>query len=129
MRISDWSSDVCSSDLSAVLSTSKSRAIGLGALGFHTYLQTHSVDFESFEAHLLNIEIFKGIRNEAERATKWMAEKWGEPEWCKGYGRRNSHLLAVAPNTSSALICGGVSQGIEPVVANLYNQPTSRSEE
>src|SRR3546814_16022709 len=84
MRISDWSSDVCSSDLSAVLSTSKSRAIGLGALGFHTYLQTHSVDFESFEAHLLNIEIFKGIRNEAERATKWMAETWGEPEWCKG---------------------------------------------
>src|SRR3546814_12425174 len=57
-----------------------------------------------------------------------MAEKWGEPELCKGYGRRNSHLLAFAPNTSSALICGGVSQGIEPVVANLYNQPTSAGE-
>jgi len=112
----------------AILSTSKSRAIGLGALGFHTYLQDHSIPFESFEAHLLNIEIFKGIRNEAERATKWMAEQWGEPEWCANYGRRNTHLIAIAPNTSSALICGGVSQGIEPVVANLYNQPTSAGE-
>lgn len=112
----------------AVASTIKSRAIGLGALGFHTYLQNHSIPFESFEAHLRNIEIFKGIRNEAERATKWMAEKWGEPEWCKGYGRRNTHLLSIAPNTSSALICGGVSQGIEPVVANLFNQPTSAGE-
>lgn len=112
----------------AVLATSKSRALGLGALGFHTYLQNHSIPFESFEAHLINIEIFKSIRNEAERATKWMAEQWGEPEWCIGYGRRNTHLLAVAPNTSSALICGGVSQGIEPVVANLYNQPTSAGE-
>lgn len=112
----------------AILSTSKSRAIGLGALGFHTYLQDHSIPFESFEAHLLNIEIFKGIRNEAERATKWMAKQWGEPEWCVNYGRRNTHLIAIAPNTSSALICGGVSQGIEPVVANLYNQPTSAGE-
>lgn len=112
----------------AVSSTVKSRALGLGALGFHTYLQNHSVGFESLEAHLLNIEIFKGIRNEAERASKWMAEKWGEPEWCKGYGRRNTHLLSIAPNTSSALICGGVSQGIEPVVANLFNQPTSAGE-
>lgn len=112
----------------AVNFTSKSRAVGLGALGFHTYLQINSIPFESLEAHLLNIEIFRGIRSEAERATKWMAEKWGEPEWCAGYGRRNTHLIAIAPNTSSALICGGVSQGIEPVVANLYNQPTSAGE-
>lgn len=108
--------------------TVKSRAIGLGALGFHTYLQGKSIPFESLEAHMLNIEIFKGIREHAEEATKWMAEQWGEPEWCQGYGRRNSHLIAIAPNTSSALICGGVSQGIEPVVANLYNQPTSAGE-
>lgn len=112
----------------AVASTTKSRALGLGALGFHTYLQNHSIPFESFEAHLLNIEIFKGIRNEAERASEWMANKWGEPEWCKGYGKRNTHLLSIAPNTSSALICGGVSQGIEPIVANLFNQPTSAGE-
>lgn len=108
--------------------TVKSRALGLGALGFHTYLQTKGIPFESLEAHMLNIEIFRGIRESAEQATKWMAETWGEPEWCEGYGRRNSHLIAVAPNTSSALICGGVSQGIEPVVANLYNQPTSAGE-
>jgi ribonucleoside-diphosphate reductase alpha chain len=57
-----------------------------------------------------------------------MAKWFGVPKWCKGSGLRNSHRLAVAPNTSSALICGGVSQGIEPVVANIYNQPTSAGE-
>ena len=57
-----------------------------------------------------------------------MAKEWGEPEWCKGYGVRNTHLLALAPNTSSALICQAVSQGIEPIVANSYNQPTSAGE-
>lgn len=108
--------------------TSRFRALGLGALGFHSYLQAKLIPFESFEAHQLNIEIFKHIREEAEHATRWMGERWGEPEACAGYGRRNSHLLAIAPNTQSALICGGVSQGIEPVVANLYNQSTSAGE-
>lgn len=108
--------------------TDTSRALGLGALGFHTYLQSKMVALESFEAHMLNIEIFQHLHEEATRATKWMASNWGEPEWCKGYGVRNTHLIAVAPNTSSALICGGVSQGIEPVVANLYNQPTAAGE-
>ena len=77
---------------------------------------------------MVNIEIFRHLHEEAKRASAYMAQHWGEPEWCKGYGVRNTHLLAVAPNTSSALICGGVSQGIEPVVANLYNQPTSAGE-
>lgn len=108
--------------------TSNSRALGLGTLGFHTYLQQHSIPIESFEAHLINLEIFQRIRNKANEATCWMAEKWGEPEWCRGYGVRNTHLLAVAPNSSSALICGGVSQGIEPIVANLYNQTTAAGE-
>lgn len=108
--------------------TEKSRALGLGALGFHTYLQSKMVAIESFEAHMLNIEIFQNIHEEATRATKWMAEAWGEPEWCVGYGVRNTHLIALAPNTSSALICGGVSQGIEPVVANVFNQPTAAGE-
>lgn len=112
----------------AVNFTTKSRALGLGALGFHTLLQNRSIPFESLEAHMLNIEIFRRIRDDAERATRWMAMQWGEPEWCRGHARRNTHLLAIAPNTSSALICGGVSQGIEPVVANLYNQPTSAGE-
>lgn len=113
---------------SAVNFTVKSRALGLGALGFHTYLQKNMIAFESFEAHMKNLEIFNHLHEEATRATRWMAEHWGEPEWCRGYGVRNTHLLAVAPNTSSALICGGVSQGVEPVVANLYNQPTSAGE-
>ncbi len=108
--------------------TVNGRPIGLGALGFHTYLQQKSIAFESFEAHQENHEIFGRINREAERATKWLAEKLGEPKYCKGLGRRNTHLLAVAPNTSSALLCGGVSQGIEPVVANVYNQPTAAGE-
>lgn len=108
--------------------TTKSRALGLGALGFHTYLQDHLIPFESFEAHLINLEMFKELRSESERATKFMADKWGEPEWCKGTGRRNTHLLAIAPNTSSSLICGGVSQGIEPIVSNVYTQQTSAGE-
>lgn len=112
----------------AVEFTRKSRALGLGALGFHTYLQSKLIPIESFEAHMVNIEIFRHLHEEAKRASTYMAQHWGEPEWCKGYGVRNTHLIAVAPNTSSALICGGVSQGIEPVVANLYNQPTSAGE-
>lgn len=112
----------------AVRFTEKSRALGLGALGFHTYLQSKMIPLESFEAHMENIQIFQHLHAEATRASQWMAEHWGEPEWCKGYGVRNTHLLAVAPNTSSALICGGNSQGIEPVVANIYNQLTAVGE-
>ena len=112
----------------AVKATKKGRALGLGALGFHTYLQDNMIPFESFAAHMKNIEIFRRISEEAKRASQWMAENWGEPEWCTGYGVRNTHLLAIAPNTSSALICGGVSQGIEPIVANAYTQPSSAGE-
>lgn len=112
----------------AVRFTEKSRALGLGALGFHTYLQQKDIAFESFDAHILNNSMFKRIKDGATEASQWMAENWGEPEWCKGYGVRNTHLMAVAPNTSSALICGGVSQGIEPVFSNVYNQLTSAGE-
>lgn len=104
------------------------RSLGLGTLGFHTYLQSKLIPFESFEAHMLNMAIFKHIREEADRASKWMGMQWGEPKGLQGYGRRNSHLLSIAPNTQSALICGGVSQGIEPVVANLYKQSTAAGE-
>lgn len=112
----------------AVNFTEKSRALGLGTLGFHTYLQGKGVALEDFEAHLLNNQIFKGIKEKANAASEWLGHTLGVPEYCVGLHRRNSHLLAVAPNTSSALICGGVSQGIEPVVANLYNQPTAAGE-
>jgi len=102
-----------------------SRALGLGMLGFHTYLQDHGIPFESMDAYYKNTEIFKHLDEESLRASKWMAENWGEPEWCKGYGVRNTHRVAIAPNLSSALICGSVSQGIEPIYKNAYVQNTS----
>lgn len=112
----------------AVLFTEKNRALGLGALGFNSYLQKKMIPMESFEAHMLNMEIFRHIKDEAVKASEMMAANWGVPENMEGTNLRNSHLLSVAPNTSSALICGGVSQGIEPVVANVYNQPTAGGE-
>lgn len=108
--------------------TEKGRALGLGGLGFHTYLQDRLIDIESFEAHMINLEMFNHLHDESLRASQWMAKEFGEPEWCKGYGVRNTHRTAIAPNTSSALICGGVSQGIEPVVANSYIQPSAAGE-
>lgn len=108
--------------------TERGRPLGLGTLGFHTLLQSKGLPMDSVEAALLNEEIFKHLKEEAERATEYLAEVLGEPEYCRGLGRRNTHLLAIAPNTSSALLCGGVSQGIEPVVANVWNQPSAAGE-
>jgi ribonucleoside-diphosphate reductase alpha chain len=112
----------------AVRATEKGRALGLGTLGFHTYLQRRGLSFDSLDAHLENIRIYKNIREKADEATKWMAEVIGEPEWCRGFGVRNTHLLAIAPNLSSALICGSVSQGIEPVYMNAFTQGTAAGE-
>lgn len=112
----------------AVKFTEVSRALGLGVLGYATYLQDNMIPFESFEARRFNKNLFKLIKSEAVRASQWMAESLGEPEWCKGYGMRNTHLLAVAPTMSTSLICGGVSQGIEPIVANVYNQNSAGGE-
>lgn len=112
----------------AVRFTEKSRALGLGALGFHTYLQQKMIPFESLEAHYENINIFKHLHDESLKATKWMAKEFGEPEWCKGYGIRNTHRLSIAPNLSSALICGSVSQGIEPIYKNVFVQGTAAGE-
>lgn len=108
--------------------TEKSRALGLGTLGFHSYLQKNNIAFEELRAQYVNDEIFKTINTEATRASKHLAELYGEPLWCEGTGQRNATLMAVAPNTSSALLCGGQSQGIEPYVANAYNQNTSAGE-
>lgn len=109
----------------AVDFTKKARALGLGTLGYHTLLQQKRMPFESLEAHMFNIKLFRDIKDKAVKASQWLAKELGEPEWMQGTGMRNSHLLAIAPNTSSALICGGVSQGIEPVVSNVFVQPTS----
>lgn len=112
----------------AVSFTEKTRALGLGCLGFHTYLQQNNIAFEELQAQFINQEIFKHLHDESLKASQWMAKEFGEPEYCKGFGLRNTHRTAVAPNTSSALICGGNSQGIEPVVANVYNQQTASGE-
>lgn len=98
----------------------ENRALGLGVLGYHSLLQSKRISFESMEAGKLNVEIFKHIRSKAETASREMAEEYGEPEVLKGYGRRNTTLLAIAPTTSSAFILGQVSQGIEPVWSNCY---------
>lgn len=96
------------------------RALGIGALGWHSLLQSRMLSFESIEATKLNTEIFKLLRDKSYAASKEMAEIYGEPEVLKGYGRRNTTLMAVAPNTSSAFILGQVSQGIEPIWSNCY---------
>jgi ribonucleoside-diphosphate reductase alpha chain len=112
----------------AVMFTENNMALGLGTLGFHTYLQDHSIPFESIDANYANSRIFKLMDDESLRASKWLAEEFGECKVTKGYGVANTHRLAVAPNLSSALICGGVSQGIEPVYKNAYIQGTSSGE-
>jgi ribonucleoside-diphosphate reductase alpha chain len=96
------------------------RALGLGVLGWHTFLQENNIAFEDKEAFELNKEIFKLIEEKAYKASKDLAKEYGEPELLKGYGRRNTTLLAVAPTTSSAFILGQVSQSIEPVMSNCF---------
>jgi len=96
------------------------RALGVGALGWHSLLQGSGIAFESLEASRLNKEIFKNIQMQAHSASKKLAKEYGEPEILLGYGRRNSTLTAVAPTTSSAFILGQVSQSIEPCWSNCY---------
>lgn len=108
--------------------TIKGRAVGLGACGFHTYLQMNMIPFESLQAQWWNTEAFKHIDDESKRASKWLAKALGEPEWCKGLGVRNSHLKAIAPTKSTALILGGISEGINPDPAMTYTQATAGGE-
>lgn len=110
----------------AVKFAEKSRALGLGALGWHTLLQSKMIPFDSFDSMMLNAQIFSRIKKEAERASQALAREYGEPEWCKGYGVRNTHLVAIAPTVSNSLISGGVSQGIEPINANIYSHKTAK---
>ncbi len=102
------------------------RALGLGVLGWHSLLQSKKLSFESAEAMSLNTEVFKLIREQADEATKVLAKELGEPEVLKGYGRRNTTLLAIAPTTSSAFILGQVSQGIEPIWSNCYMKDVAK---
>tara|TARA_B100000676_G_scaffold257683_1_gene265653 strand:- start:62 stop:1792 length:1731 start_codon:yes stop_codon:yes gene_type:complete len=96
------------------------RSLGLGVLGWHSLLQSKMLAFNSQEAFNLNSEIFQLIKEKSYKASEELAEKLGEPEVLKGYGRRNATLNAIAPTTSSAFILGQVSQGIEPIWSNIY---------
>ena len=99
---------------------SRHRAIGIGVLGWHSYLQYKHVPFESFQAMQLNNELFKTIQERSHAASREMAEKYGEPEILKGYGRRNTTTTCVAPTKSSSFILGGVSPSVEPIRSNYY---------
>ena len=111
---------------SAVRFAKKSRALGLGVLGWHSLLQSKQIPFDSFDAMTLNAKIFRHMREKADETTLELGKIYGEPEWCAGSGRRNSHTMAVAPTVSNALISGGVSQGIEPLISNVYAQKSAK---
>jgi ribonucleoside-diphosphate reductase alpha chain len=96
------------------------RALGVGVLGWHSLLQSKMIAFESFDAKMINVDIWKTIRERADKATQELAAIFGEPELLKGYGRRNTTTLAIAPTTSSSFILGQVSQSIEPFNSNYY---------
>lgn len=95
------------------------RALGIGWLGYHSYLQSKMIPFESMEAKYANVTIAKNIKEAAYKASAKLAQEYGEPEVLKGYGRRNSTLLAIAPTKSSAFIMGQVSENTEPNRTNL----------
>jgi len=96
------------------------RALGIGWLGWHSYLQSKMIPWESMEAKFANLQIAKNIKEKAYAASAKMAQEYGEPEVCKGYNRRNTTLMAIAPTKSSAFILGQVSEGIEPHRTNYY---------
>ncbi len=96
------------------------RALGLGVLGYHSYLQKNMIPFESFEATQFNARAFRHIKEQAEQASRELANIYGEPEVLKGYGLRNTTTMAIAPTTSSSAILGQTSPGIEPFSSNYY---------
>lgn len=102
------------------------RALGAGVLGWHSYLQSKMIPFESVEASKLNTQIFSLIQKKSYKASRELAELFGEPELLKGYGRRNSTLLALAPTTSSSFILGQVSKSIEPFMSNYFVVDTAK---
>lgn len=104
----------------------KSRALGLGQLGWHTYLQQNLIAFGSREAYDKNAEVARVMNQKSLKASQDLAVAYGEPEWCKGFGIRNTHRLAIAPTMSNAMIAGGVSQGIEPIVGGFYPHKTAK---
>mgnify|MGYP003634683185 FL=1 len=108
----------------AAYSAMRERSIGLGAMGFHSYLQQHNIAFEGMYAASFNNKAFSFIKNRADITTRLLGDERGEAPDMEGSGKRNAHLLAVAPNASSSIICGGTSPSIEPHRANVYTHKT-----
>ena len=98
----------------------KSRALGLGTMGLHVLYQKRGLPFKSQQARELNIETHRWIREQSEIASRELAVKFGEPEWCVGSGMRHTHLTATAPTRTNSVISGAFSQGIEPVDSNYF---------
>lgn len=104
----------------AVNFTKKSRALGLGVLGWHRYLQQNNIPFSSPDAFRLNKEIFADIKQQAVKASKKLASMFGIPEWCEASRQRNTHLLAIAPTLATSVLSAGGSPGVEPIASNIY---------
>jgi len=107
-------------------SATKGRAIGIGVLGWHTFLQEKGIPFAGLQANSYTRLMFDFIEKGALKASRDQAIEYGEPEWCKGTGMRHTHHLAIAPTVSNAHISGGVSPSIEPIPANVYNLKTAK---
>ena len=110
----------------AVRSAEKGRALGLGVLGWHTYLQQKETPFEGLLAQYETRRIFSQIKIESERASMALAETFGEPLWCVGTGMRNTHLRAIAPTVSNSKLSGNISPGIEPWAANVFTDQSAK---
>ena len=110
----------------SVRSAVKGRALGLGVLGWHSLLQKNGIAFEGLLAQFKTREIFSKIKIETERASRALAEIYGEPLWCAGTGMRNTHLRAVAPTVSNSKLSGNVSPGIEPWAANVFTEQSAK---
>jgi ribonucleoside-diphosphate reductase alpha chain len=110
----------------SVRSAEKGRALGLGVLGWHTYLQQKGIPFEGMQAQYETRRIFSQIKIESERASRDLAEIYGEPLWCRDTGFRNTHLRAIAPTVSNSKLSGNVSPGIEPWAANVFTEQSAK---
>jgi len=108
--------------------TQNGRALGLGVCGWHTLLQLKNIPFESLEAQFLNTTIFKHIKQQSTQASEDSSFLFGRPLWCKDTQKMNTHLMAIAPTKSTALIMGGISEGINPDPAMTYTQTTVAGE-
>ena len=108
----------------AIYSASRERSIGIGALGFHAYLQKNNIAFEGVMAKVANNQMFKHIRSKLDEANQILGSERGEAPDAVGTGQRFSHLMAIAPNASSSIIMGNTSPSVEPYRANAYRQDT-----